>query len=1408
MRTAVSWLWDDRLVEVWAWPNKAGSGIAFGPEGVLTSRHVVVEAMAEFEHGRILARLVRRGEATPSWVGMRLVDGDRDWDLAVLRVDHQGPHIGEWVVPLSPSPIVAAVSTAIERDCEAVGFPDENLQYGEIEDPADAVRQTEQVWGTLLPMGQAKSPVSPQRRLPSEWMPLDAASGTPAEQAGWGGMSGAGVLLPDGRLIGVVVDAEAGHEQRRLYLVPLSKALQSSQSLRDALTTVVGAPVLIEPRHVVGRGEVKLVRSAYMHQVQRIAPLILKGRDAELEELSKFCTDPNQGPYVWWQAQAWSGKSALMSWFVLNPPPATQVISFFITARYAAQNDHVAFTDVVLEQLVEILGEAMPAHLTEATREAHMLGMLAEAALACQQRGIRLILVVDGIDEDQGVTRGPSWHSIAALLPTLPPSQMRIVVAGRTHPPVPSDVPDRHPLRDSGVVRVLAPSPYAAVVREDMERELDRLLEGTPIEQDLLGLVTAAGGGLSGQDLADLTPLTLRDVERHLHTVSGRTFARRISTWQPGVAPEVYVLGHEELQQHASAFLGPERLGGYRERLHAWADRYRRHGWPITTPEYLLRGYFRMLHSTAQVPRMVACAIDEARHDRMLDISGGDAAAIAEITTTQVLILQQGEPDLLALARLRMHQEKLAARNESIPSTLPAVWVELHHSSRAEALARSITRLKDRNDALLGVVDALAAHGDRSGAENLARTLSRKSDQITGLTAAGSFDEAERLARSYSDMSDQVVALASLAQKKISLGTGGAQILINEALRATRELLKSEVASDRTERCKYALRGTAMALAASGQAEKAKELISSGRGERDGAFSAAARSAAEFGYFADAEELASSVRDTERQAEVLAQVAIEASAVGDPVRARRLAERADRVANSSDPRSYRVIAFSSIAKALANQNRSRAVELIGEAKEMALAEIDLHSYDPSWWEWSLIDVAEALVAVGDFDGAEALVRSEKIGNVDAQHQALLRIVTELVAVHEYARAEALARSETYRKWQIEALVQIARAVVGVDPDRAGGLAHEVESVARETGKGTGGAGEVAKALAAVGEYERAEVLARSVGGIDEAAEALAVAGEHGRAEALARSAGAAVSTSTTAKMAALAGDYTRAGALAHSIRNARDEDHSLGRLVTIAAGAGEYYHAATIARSIYGKDERACALAVVAAELARAEDFDRARMVVSEAEHTLYESLDPNVQTFVEVARAIAVVGDYDQAYVVGSRLSSKYHQEEALAAIIEAMIARGDYDAAEETARSFTAEEIKVTALSALAQAVGGDVHRAQNLVAEAENITRGIAFEISRDKALAAVARAAAVLGDSDRAEALARSVSEPRKRAEVLVDVAQEDVMRARRLAAEAFTIGYWVTPLRILADVDPGALMAIANDLSAATRRVVL
>jgi len=157
--------------------------------------------------------------------------------------------------------------------------------------------------------------------------------------------------------------------------------------------------------------------------------------------------DSQSSGYMWWCGPAWAGKSALLAWFVLHPPSNVRIVSFFVTARLASQDDRGAFVEVLLEQLVELLGpQSMPMNLTDATREAHVLGLLGEATEICEERGERLALVVDGLDEDRGVT-SPLSYSIAGLLPVAPPGGLRIVVSSRPSPPIPADVPHNHPLR-------------------------------------------------------------------------------------------------------------------------------------------------------------------------------------------------------------------------------------------------------------------------------------------------------------------------------------------------------------------------------------------------------------------------------------------------------------------------------------------------------------------------------------------------------------------------------------------------------------------------------------------------------------------------------------------------------------------------------------------------------------------------------------------------------------------------------------------------------------------------------------------------------------------------------------------------------------------------------------------------
>ena len=226
--------------------------------------------------------------------------------------------------------------------------------------------------------------------------------------------------------------------------------------------------------------------------------------------------------------------------------------------------------------------------------------------------------------------------------------------------------------------------------------------------------MTAAGGGLSAADLAELTEKSRWQIDRHLRSVTGRSFAVR-----PSGGPDVYVLGHEEIQTTALDVLGPDRLGEYRDRLHAWAEGYRTAQWPSKTPEYLLSGYFGMLTATTDTTRMLACATDRHRQDRVLDLSGGDAVSLTEISTTFDVIAAAEHPDLCALVRLAIHRDHLTNRNSNIPPELPAVWARIGNVDRAESMANSIASPNKHIEALSAVAVAASDAGDRHRAARL-----------------------------------------------------------------------------------------------------------------------------------------------------------------------------------------------------------------------------------------------------------------------------------------------------------------------------------------------------------------------------------------------------------------------------------------------------------------------------------------------------------------------------------------------------------------------------------------------------------------------------------------------------------------------------------------------------------------
>ena len=507
---------------------------------------------------------------------------------------------------------------------------------------------------------------------------------------------------------------------------PETAGQAASVHVRNSRGVVVG-----DGAHVVNvfHGPGRVAGTAYLEQVRDIAPAELLHREEELGELAEFCTGPGPGgpggdaSYLWWQAGPWAGKSALMSWFVLHPPPGTDVVCFFVTARLAGQADSTAFTEALLEQLASLAGEELPASPASANRDAHRRLLLRTAARQAREAQRRLVLVIDGLDEDRSGHSAEGLPSIASLLPRHPEEGLRVIVSGRPHPDIPGDVVGDHPLRRCAVRR-LAVYPQASDIERRAKDELRKLLRGPEDGKHLLGLVTAAQGGLTLDDLESLTRLAPHQIEDVLSSASGRTFIRRAAD---------YLLAHETLQDEATHSLG-RSLDHYRQQIHDWAGDYRARRWPPDTPAYLLRGYPQMLRALGDTTRVAGLALDAERHDRMLASLGGDGAAVAEITAAFEMTAATASPDFAPLLSLAARRDDLLARNANVPPVLPLAWATLGYPVRAEALARAIGDPTGRASALTRLTTLLAEAGEHEHVRRLAP------DAIAAVRSAGDLD--------------------------------------------------------------------------------------------------------------------------------------------------------------------------------------------------------------------------------------------------------------------------------------------------------------------------------------------------------------------------------------------------------------------------------------------------------------------------------------------------------------------------------------------------------------------------------------------------------------------------------------------------------------------------------------------
>jgi tetratricopeptide (TPR) repeat protein len=990
--------------------------------------------------------------------------------------------------------------------------------------------------------------------------------------------------------------------------------------------------------------------SMYLELVRQIAPhqQNLAGREAELAELTRFCTAPGGSRYAWWQAPAWAGKSALLSTFVLGArgldEAGVKVVSFFITARLPGQDSRDAFTQVLGEQLAELAGQPWPAGLPEPLRELKLHGLMSLAASACRDRGGRLVLVVDGLDEDRGATAG--GHSIAALLPGDPPHDMRVIVAGRANPPLPDDVREAHPLRDPAIVRPLAPSPFALDAEHLGQWELQRLLDGSRAGRDVLGLLTAARGGLSGQDLARLvrkkdkkSGIGLWEAEKILRSVAGRTFDRRPARWDPDT-PEVYVIAHGELQVTAERYLDSD-LPGYRQRLDEWAQEYRRQGWPAGTPVYLLDGYPALLASSGDLTRMAANALDPARHARLLAVTGADGAALAEIGTALELTVAGDDPDLggaLALACCRDH---LTARNTYIPDELPLTWAVLRQPDRAEAVAAATGNPGNLAALLADTALALAEAGQHEQAATTAeqaltaarlinrprRRASVLADAARALAQAGqqeragtTAEQALTAARTLAEPVEQASALAGVAQALAQAGQPDrAAAVAEQALTTARQ----EV--DPGPRA-WALAGAAQALALTGQPEKAQAAAEAAAAASHSAefsphgLTAVAQVLAQAGFSESAMVMADSVGSMDERAAALADVAKALARAGRHEQARAAAEQALATARSVESQEQR-------------QTLDDVAKVLSQAGLLEPA-VALEMISPGEQARALADIALALARAGNHEQAQA-----------AAEQALASARSFIDEVHVLtvaALALALSGQHEQSRATAEEAESAARAITSSPSPRSEALARAARALARAGHSDLARtAAEAAKVEASslASEFARTNalyVVARTLVPApwsprrwnEDPPETWSIPGSKTKLGVLADEAAAAARAGQRERAQAAA---EQADAAARADRSG-EREHDLAIAAEAWAHAGQTEQALTLARSITDPDKRARTGATIAVALARAGDGERSLALARAMTDPVWQA-----RALASVALTLARSGLHAQAHAAAA---------------------------------------------------------------------------------------------------------------------------------------------------------------------------
>ncbi|MFD7066318.1 hypothetical protein ACFV97_03680 [Streptomyces sp. NPDC059913] len=444
----------------------------------------------------------------------------------------------------------------------------------------------------------------------------------------------------------------------------------------------------------------------------------VRERASERAEMNAFAQDPSTDApsYFLWHADGPVGKTTLLADYVCQKTPdGVDILTFFVSAAHGTDT-RAAFVKEIVGQVDVFLGGAKNP-IPEGIKEWNAL--LAKAAAKSAKRGRNLLLVVDGLDDDvawSGDAAGPNLAdecgapkpaarpgskseglartvrrstqgSIAALLPSRPPSNMRVIASLRRCAPLPRDVAvkKRHPLHQSQHLRNLLPVAGVPQLRQPP-------LDATALGEPVAGLLAVADGGLRTRDLAELTGHSADHLDRLVHGPAGRALVTEDSVLG------THALADSRLVREVREGLGDSEVRRLAEKLLVWSRKWCAAGWPDDTPPYPLTHQLRLL--TGMVEH-VAYVFDLARLRRLADKAGPDVA-LAQLDDFETEIAEAADvmsdaETLTTLVSLCSVRSLLRRTHDvDVPDGAAALFVRLGDLKRARGLARSAPTAFDR----------------------------------------------------------------------------------------------------------------------------------------------------------------------------------------------------------------------------------------------------------------------------------------------------------------------------------------------------------------------------------------------------------------------------------------------------------------------------------------------------------------------------------------------------------------------------------------------------------------------------------------------------------------------------------------------------------------------------------------